>query len=521
MSMNINDLTIVVVISMLGAWMLFRVFGPVFAASVDLSALTVQDEKPGPVFLFHDRQLVDATPDALALIGTRAGVTSEFNAMIEVFEPAFPTLGEALENPAGTRLYAQSDPTTWIDISQTAGTLRVAMNGSGQGVSTATDTLANTVQQAELALLRDVSQQSPQLIWMADQKGRLVWANRAYHDFAKQTDKPEQAAIFPDLAQETSAQSPLQKRISLSLPDGEADQWFDITCTTRDSGFLYFASDANAVMRADQARRNFVQTLGKTFAQLATGLAIFDKSRRLAMFNPALVDLTHLPVAFLSARPTIDAVLDRLREARMMPEPKNYTSWRESFRAVERAAKNGTYSENWNLPDGQTFRVTGRPHPDGAFAFLFEDISAEVSLTRRFRSDIETGQAVLDMLPDAIAVFSAAGTLVMSNLAYAQLWRTKAEIMLEHRELQTEMAIWRQRCAPSPIWSEMCDFIDQLGARKPWTDDATLDDGRHLVCHTNPISGGMTMVRFTVAQKARPILRKFPPPPLGLHAQKR
>jgi hypothetical protein len=37
------------------------------------------------------------------------------------------------------------------------------------------------------------------------------------------------------------------------------------------------------------------------------------------MFNPALLDMTELPVTFLSTRPTIDMVLDRLHELRVMP----------------------------------------------------------------------------------------------------------------------------------------------------------------------------------------------------------
>jgi hypothetical protein len=44
-------------------------------------------------------------------------------------------------------------------------------------------------------------------------------------------------------------------------------------------------------------------------------------------------------------------------------------------------------------------RVTGRPHPNGAIAFLFEDISQEVSLTRRFRTDLDLDRGILDDFP--------------------------------------------------------------------------------------------------------------------------
>jgi hypothetical protein len=140
---------------------------------------------------------------------------------------------------------------------------------------------------------------------------------------------------------------------------------------------------------------------------------------------------------------------------------------------------------------------------------LFEDITAEVSLTRRFRSDIETGQAVLDTLPDAIAVFSGAGTMVVSNHAYGQLWDVGPELMLDHREGLTEISAWQDNCIASPIWTQMRDFIQRIGTRKPWSDDAMLVDGRHLRCHAIPIAGGMTMVKFVIAPPMRPIIQKL------------
>lgn len=286
-------------------------------------------------------------------------------------------------------------------------------------------------------------------------------------------------------------------------------QGFDVTTIARDSYLIHFANDATSLVRADQDRRGFVQTLGKTFSDLPIGLAILNKARQLAMFNPALLDMTELPVTFLSTRPTIDMVLDRLHELRVMPESKDHSTWRDQFTAVEAGAKNGTYTENWALPDRQTLRVTGRPHLDGAFAVLFEDITTEVSLTRRFRSDIETGQAVLDTLPDAIAVFSGTGTMVVSNRAYSKLWSTQTELLLDHRDIKIEVSVWQENCIASPMWTEMRAFVQRLGGRKPWSENAMLVDGRHPRRHAQPIAGSMTMVRFMIAPPMRHVIQKL------------
>ena len=460
------------------------------------------------VLLFRGDALVDATQDALDLLGHEL---KGLEGALTTLEIEFPELRRALANPAGWngQMVSQTDRGLFLKISSLHETLRFDLSGN---VGSLRHHGRERAQHAK-SLFHDIQQFSPQIVWQEDKTGNIIWANAAYKDLAPDLTK----SPFNSFDATTHETPKKQQRVALAADDGK---WFDVTTVARVDSLLHFGTDATPLVRADQDRRNFVQTLGKTFADLSIGLAIFDKKRQLAMFNPALLEMTKLPVAFLSAQPTIDTFLDRLRELRMMPEPADYTSWREKFTAVEAGAKNGTYTENWALPDGQTFRVTGRPHPDGAFAILFEDITAEVSLTRRFRSDIETGQAVLDTLNDAIAVFSGTGTMVMSNRAYSGLWSTQAELFLDHRDVRTEIATWQNSCIATSVWSEMRDFMQRIEGRKPWSDDAMLVDGRHLQCHAIPIAGGMTMVRFAIAPQMRPMIHKLMQIDPAIHVKK-
>ena len=461
----------------------------------------------GPVFLFRGDDLIDATAGAQQLIAPFADL-SDRDALLQALGPQFPTLAGNLENGPNTYTLVPhyTDPQIWIDLDWPCGQLRVKVRGALPSVADESNT-------AELTLLRDITFLTPQLIWRTDSDGSVTWANQAYLAFWDRLNTDNlcvlaQKSLFPSMGGPAKLGTPGLRRVAIKSDERGTEFWFDVATVVQDQAHLHFATDANSAVRADQDRRNFVQTLGKTFAELAIGLAIFDKRRQLATFNPALLDMTRLGFDFLSSRPTIDTVLDRLRETRILPEPKDYASWRDQFTAVETAAKNGTYSEVWNLPDGQAFRVTGRPHPDGAFAFLFEDITADLSLTRRFRLDIETGQAVLDALPDAVAVFSNAGTLVMYNRAYMLLWGIDVESGLEHRALGSELTIWQSRCIETGTWDDLTQFMHQHGPRKHWTDDALLSDGRLLRCHASPIAGGMTMVRFALAVSGLPSLRK-------------
>lgn len=177
------------------------------------------------------------------------------------------------------------------------------------------------------------------------------------------------------------------------------------------------AIDINAVISAEIAQRNFVQTLAKTFAQLSTELAIFDRNIQLALLTPPLT------IEFLSARPGLMSFFDRLRDYRVMPEPKNYHSWRQKIADVIAAATDGRYEETLSLDTGQTYRVSERPHPDGAIAFLIEDISADVSLARSFRFELAIGQSMMNTFDFALAVFSSTRVLQFCNSTYRDMWK--------------------------------------------------------------------------------------------------
>lgn len=468
-------------------------------------------------FLLEGEDIIDSTSDAAVLLSQAGFSAPHRDSIIAVLEPTFGDLRQTLDECAADPvvLSAIDGSSSWLNIVPAEHTVRISVGGYCDASIAQINALTLVKENTELAVLRDVVKNAPTMMWRCNEKGQLIWANDAYFDIADACSSSEIASsrlsnipLFSDL-DDTIGLEPTQTRKSLTATEQDTPRWFDITTHKSKTGAFHYATGADSIVRAELAQRNFVQTLSQTFAQLSIGLAIFDRRRQLATFNPALLDMTGLNFEFLSGRPTLDAVLDRLRENRMLPEPKNYTSWREQFSAMEHAAKNGTYSEHWDLPDGQTFRVTGRPDPDGAFALFFEDISAEISLTRRFRSEIETGQAVLDHIEDAVVVFSNAGNLVMANTAYSALWSTDLADGMVQYDLRIEMRKWQHRCTPSRIWRNLREFSTHMGLRQPWIDTAIMDDGRHITCQADPIAGGMTLIRFKFDRPQKPTIQKL------------
>ena len=182
-----------------------------------------------------------------------------------------------------------------------------------------------------------------------------------------------------------------------------------------------------------------------------------------------------------------------------MPEPKNYRSWRSQMNDLLEAAEGGNYQETWSLPSGSVYSVSGRPHPDGAVAFLFEDITAEITLTRRFRSELELGQAILDRVDDAIAVFSPDGALAFSNAAHNHLWGIDPEASFAQVTIQETARSWQENCLATPIWGRIRDFAELRSSRREWSAQVVMRSGERLICTVSPIQNGATMVRFSPA----------------------
>lgn len=469
----------------------------------------------GPVFLFEGRDLADASVEISALgaadpAGT--GWDRLRGALVGAY-PSFPAAPEMLSQGERRVLGAHGGVC--------AGAVVVERIGSAVRVCLAADSLdpapSPAGRESELETLRMAMDATPYPVWRADAQGRVGWHNAAYATLARRLggrDADLSAPLFPP---DADALRPGRKtRLSIS-PEGQDHRlWFDVTVIRQTHSDLYCAVDINAVVDAETAQRNFVQTLAKTFAQLSIGLAIFDRNRQLALFNPALIDLTSLPADFLSARPTLLGFFDRLRDLRMMPEPKDYATWRQQMADLVAAAADGRYQETWSLPSGSVYSVSGRPHPDGAVAFLIEDITAEITLTRRFRSELELGQAIADRLDEAIAVFAGDGTMVFSNEPFHGLWGIDPDRSFALVTVVDATRVWQTRCAPTPVWGELRDFVASRENRADWGADVVLLTGTALRCMVSPIHSGATLVRFAprpagAAQPAIPPVSRIAP----------
>ncbi|KMK65288.1 PAS-domain containing protein [Puniceibacterium sp. IMCC21224] len=443
-------------------------------------------------FLIRDGFVFNATTAAWRMIGQPVGQEFKWACLYNILSSRFPNLTP--EPPQTPQQFAAIDnPDTILQLTPEAGDFRISLRGRDP---TLADIHKLAIEHTEFELLRTAMAALPNPVWQCNSAGRVLWSNAAYVDFARRMIPDDPQGNLFDLTLPPDAM-PQKTRANVGGSTQDKRYWFEVTSIKSSDTWLNYAVDIDAIVNAETAQRNFVQTLAKTFAHLPIGLAIFDRDRRLALFNPALIDLTALPADFLSGRPNLLSFFDHMRENRMIPEPKNYVGWREQMASLVAAATDDRYSETWTLPSGLTYKITGRPHPDGAVAFLLEDISAEISLTRRFRSELELNQSVIEVFDDAVAVFSPLGVLTFCNDAYRDMWKTDPDSAFAAMTILDAIRLWQGACVPTPVWQKIRDMVLSLSDRNQWSTNVKRTNGEHLLCRLDSVSGGATVVRFT------------------------
>ena len=489
------------------------------------------------IFLFDDEHLANATPAGHDLLSCSGGSGSDWDRLCRVLVPRFPDFVERMSHlvDLGQMQLASPDGRSRLTAEWRAGLARISVQELDRdGVA---DAASNRALQDELSVLRGIVDKVPYMTWKEAGDGSIVWANAAYLDAAERMQADTVAPAWPPprlfpapgagdaqplvpvgsqgrhAASDTGGRLPASDNLAAvglaTAGEGKSrhrvvfagdavPSWFELRDIEMPGGTLRVALPVDAQVEAEQSRAALVQTLTRTFASLTVGLAIFDRRRRLVLFNPALADLTGMAPEFLALRPSLESVLDRLREARMLPEPRDFAGWRQKMLRLEHEAETGTYAETWTLPDGQVFEVTGRPYPDGAIAFLFKDISSEIRLTRRFRADLEIHQSVLDSLTPAIAVFDMDGALLLANDAYCRMWRIDPRTATQQVTLQRSMRSWRRDCPTCAGW----EMLHQDGAPRRIAFQARRITGEQVEVRFQRLVGGVLMVSFDAGSRS-------------------
>ncbi|MBD3677424.1 MAG: PAS domain-containing protein [Rhodobacteraceae bacterium] len=444
-------------------------------------------------FVFDGDTLRQASPDGERLLKTGPLLDTDWQRLAAILSRQFPGM-----TAARTRLVEgqpveliSEDRGTGMILDLADGLLHLGLSRRDPKPEIHLDRNIMAAMEQELETQRAIVSHLPIPIWRED-GGQITWANGAYLELATLHDPKDRPAAWPP--PRLLPANATDGRQKLDTGQGRRPRWVDLHSSPMAGGALRMALPADAAVRAETRLDTFIQTLTKTFAGLTVGLAVFDRERLLVVFNPALSDLTSLPVDFLAARPTLFGFLERLGAQRIADERQNVPP-REMVLAFDGDGPELGHSETWKLVTGQTYRLSAMPQPDGALTLLIEDISAEVSLNRRYRGEIALRQGVIDSLDEAMAIFSEEGELMLANAAYARLWGSDPNAVLGRIGIEEATRLWHLRCKPTDIWADIRDQVAGGQARR-FGSVVELTSGERLDCRVRGLGDGLTLVSF-------------------------
>ena len=167
---------------------------------------------------------------------------------------------------------------------------------------------------------------------------------------------------------------------------------------------------------------------------------------------------------------------------------------------IEEQAQASSWHEDWVLSTGQTLRASGRPHPNEAIAFLFEDVTISATLEKKYRGEIELSRATLDKLSEGVCVFNPAGDLVFANAAFLDMWSSTADALPTDRNVRTVTAHISRLCMPSPAWGDLREFVTGSDNRAAWDAEFSTIEGYPLSGRFSPLPDGSTLTVFSYLQ---------------------
>jgi len=110
---------------------------------------------------------------------------------------------------------------------------------------------------------------------------------------------------------------------------------------------------------------------------------------------------------------------------------------------------------------------------------------------------METSQSVLNQLDSAIAVFSTAGQLIMTNTAFSRLWTLEGEETLNAVTLPEALENWREVSNNPQLWMRVSALaLPNNDEPTPVTGIMALPDGERLLVTAQRTTTGALMIEF-------------------------
>ncbi len=331
--------------------------------------------------------------------------------------------------------------------------------------------------------------------------GKLIYANPAYAEAAGAATPAAavaaQAKLFsdePNLAEAAmSAGAPVTER-RFAVIDGQRKA-LEVTAAPAGDMVAITITDESAAAEARDRLQRTINAYDDTLDRLKTAVAVFGPDQKISFYNRAYVDLWRLDPAWLKQKPTEGEILEKLRESRRLPEEKSFAAFKRA-RAELYASMTSAQEEVWHLPDGATLRIAGQPHPFGGLLYIYEDMTEQLSMERRYNDLFNVQRSTLDHLHEGVAFFGTDGRLKLWNLAFADLWGLEPEQLAGEPHFEKVALLCAALGGDSADWDKVRGQVTGAAERIEVSGEMQRSDDVTLHFAAVPMPDGATLMSF-------------------------
>ena len=268
----------------------------------------------------------------------------------------------------------------------------------------------------------------------------------------------------------------------------------EVPCST--GGTIGFACDRTDREVAEAELWRHINAHAEVLETIRASVAIYGPEKRLKFFNAAFASMWGIAEDWLATQPSFEEVLERLREARRLPEAADFRAFKCEqlglFTSVIRPQQ-----DLLHLPDGRTLLLSISPHPFGGLTFVYEDVSDRLALERSCNTLTKVRRATLDHLFEGIAVYGSDGRLKLHNPAYLALWELSEEDVAGEPHIGEILEKTRALLDNSGDWDARKQrIISKITAQAPASGPVYRTDGSKLQEATVPLPDGNVLVTY-------------------------
>ena len=357
---------------------------------------------------------------------------------------------------------------------------------------------------AAAAALRQAFNAIPLPVWRRDRTLRLIDCNNAY---AGALDSLREAVLGEgrELASESgrekaralarAAASGTIKSERRHIVIGGSRRLLEV-CELPDGagGTIGFAVDRTDLESAESELARHINAHGQVLENIHAAVAIYGADKRLSFFNSAFARLWAIEEDWLAGHPSLDEVLERLRERRRIPEFADFRLFKRQQLGLFTSLIEPQH-ELMHLPDGRTLSVSMSPHPLGGLLFVYEDVTDRLALERSYNTLIEVQRETLDNLYEGIALFGSDGRLKLHNPAYRKIWALSEADLEGEPHISDVVEATRSFYDDGGDWPAMRQqIIANITAQTPTSGPLDRRDGSVLQLATVPLPDGNVLV---------------------------